>query len=104
MPISSTKIRITMKMKNKFKKVMDKGEWYEKNRRQISPVLVNKKIEEEDRRGNYFWKNVNNREEDITKERYGLALRKSTDQKEVSVQIDKIELIIERAMEKIRNI
>lgn len=64
-----------------YKRAEEKREMYEKNKRHTSPILVNKKIEE-DRRGNYFWKNVNSREEDIPKERYGLAMRKTTEHNE----------------------
>lgn len=82
-----------------YKRGEDKREWYEKNRRQTSPVLVNKIIDE-DRKGNYYYKDYNNREEDIKKEKYGLALKKRMEQKEELVQVDKIEQIIEKAMEK----
>lgn len=67
--------------------------------------LVNKKIEE-DSRSNQYWKNFNNREEEIRKDNYGLAMKrtKETNQEEDScdsiIQIELIEQIIDRAMEK----
>lgn len=64
------------------------------------PELINKKVAE-DRRGSYYYKNFNNREEDITKDRYGLALQENkTDQNEEPITMEKIVHAIERAMEK----
>lgn len=72
------------------------------NRRRTSPVLINKSVEE-DRRGSYYYKDYDSREEEITKERYGLALNNRMEQRE-ELLMEKIEKIIERAMEKTSSI
>lgn len=83
-----------------YNQAEDKRERDEKNKRQISPTLVNKRIDE-DSKGKYYYKDFNSRQEDITKERYGLVLNKRMEQKNEEIsQIWKIEQIIERAMER----
>lgn len=69
-----------------------------------TPILVNKKVEE-DKRGRNFGKIVNSRDEDIPKERYGLAMKTISDHyenKKENLKIEQIEQIIERFMDKNR--
>lgn len=65
---------------------------------------MNKKVEE-DKRGRNFGKIVNSRDEDIPKERYGLAMKTISDHyknKKENLKIEQIEQIIERFMDKNR--
>lgn len=83
-----------------FKEREQNRDLINRNRRQQIPVLVNRNIRE-DRKERDYYKDFDSREEDINKERYGLALKKDHgEQKEEVITMEKIALFIERAMNK----
>lgn len=60
---------------------------------------INKRIEE-DREGNYFYREFDNRQKEIQKETYGCAIEKRYRDNEEIVQVTRVERMLERFMEK----